>query len=103
MDSYPGQVESMFKFSVFVDRFVHVEGSFVEECEGFDEPKEHLSSRSMNHYVLESVPFCSDYGIQKSRLATFDAEAIRGLTRHRRACSLPADRQSTVCPQSHRQ
>ena len=52
MDSYPGQVESMFKFSVFVDRFIHVEGSFIEEGEGLDEPEEHLSSGSVNHNIL---------------------------------------------------
>jgi hypothetical protein len=42
----------VFKFSVFMDGFVHVEGSFVEEGEGLDEPEEHLCSGSVNHNVL---------------------------------------------------
>ena len=42
----------MFKLSMLMDRFVHVEGSFVEEGEGLDEPEEHLSSGSVNHYIL---------------------------------------------------
>src|SRR5437667_8590141 len=104
VNSYSCQIECVFKFSVFMDGFVHVEGSFVEEGEGLDEPEEHLCSGSVNHNVLKSVPFCSDSGIQESHAkATSDAEATLIQTRHRRACSRPAATRSSVCPQSHHQ
>src|SRR5207249_10241088 len=93
------QVERMLKLSMFMDRLIHVEGSFIQKSEGLDEPEEHLGSWSVNHYILYSVPLCSDSRIQRiaAPITSFERSTLT-IPRHHRAGSRPALKQLTAFP-----